>query len=445
MQTYATAKAVEKFTSLQNSPKSSIYIDTCFCQADNEHPAIGLEFLLAQKDAILRSGKRIIVIHYVAEELRRKQSQGHRWAHEALNTILRNTDIFEVRKKSDIEKELDSSVNKCFADEALRRIAIADASRGYQPALLTADYACALAVATNVYSSVIFILDRVTAGTPTVRRMPEFMERFKGLYAIEYLSGLFSRADIVLTSSALRRKEFTMFLKLLKRITVQGEKLPVYIHESSLRKTTHLPALFQELMPHLHLVPNSSYTDEFSWMQASFAPRSSGRDIVIIGSAYALASLKEKLDNAKNFHTNRRVDCIKYYQIAPLGTLKGIQSLNHSTSRPNTVSVENLLSAADEELPAGTAVPDIIEAAHKGNTRAMGVLSSMYEHGYAVRQSSTMAFLWKERRDAITARRKQHKQQAANPNPSLLSRFKYFVADVDCYIKRTLTQLVLIK
>ena len=86
-----------------------------------------------------------------------------------------------------------------------------------------------------------------------------------------------------------------------------------------------------------------------------------------------------------------------------------------------------------------------MKAAHKGNIRAMGVLSAMYEHGYAVRQSPTMALLWKERRDAIKALRKQFNPKKVQKNTSLLSRFKYFVEHLDCYLKRTLTQLVLIK
>lgn len=445
MHTYATPKAVEKFVALLNAPKSTIYIDTCFGKSDNEHHAIGLEFLLNQKDTILRCGKKIHVIHYVVNELKKKQKQGHSWAEDMLNTIFSNPEIFEVRQKSTIEKELDSTENCNFADEALRRIAIADASRGDCPVLLTADYACALAIGTNVYNSVIFILDWTTSTTPTVRRMTEFMDRYKGLYVMQSLANLFNTADVVLTGSALRSKELPMFLDMLKRTTVQGGKLPVYIHETALAKATNLPPLLQELMPYLHLVRKGSFTDDFSWIQANYTTRSTGRDVVLVGSCNALENLKTKLDSAKNFHMNRRSDNIRYYQIAPMGVLRGIQSLNRPIRKQNTVTVEDILSAADEALPEATTAPDIMKAAHKGNIRAMGVLSAMYEHGYAVRQSPTMALLWKERRDAIKALRKQFNPKKVQKNTSLLSRFKYFVENLDCYLKRTLTELVLIK
>lgn len=445
MHTHATPKAVEKFSSLLNSPKSNIYIDTCFGKADNEHHAIGLKFLLNQKGAILRSGKKIIVIHYVVEELKKKLAQGHQWAEDMLNTIFHYSEIFDVRKKSDIENELDSMESCGFADEALRRIAIADASQGNHPTLLTADYACALALATNVYTSVIFILDWTTASQPTVRRMSEFMERYKSLYAIEQLPNLFSNSDVVLTSSALRSKELSMFLDILKRTTVKGAKLPVYIYETALEKADTLPSLFLELVPYLHLVRKSSFSDDFSWIQANFTTRTSGRDIVIVGSNSALKILKEKLDVSQNFHTYRKVDSIRYYRISPLGALRGIQSLNRPTLKRNTASIEDILSASDEMLSAATTAPDIIKAAHKGNTNAMGVLSAMYEHGYAVRKSPIMALLWKERRDAIKGLRKRFNQNATLKKGSLISRFKYFIEDVDFYIKRTLTQLILIK
>lgn len=444
MQTYATPKAVEKFISLLNLPKSSIYIDTCFGKSDNKHHAIGLEFILNQKEAILCSGKKIIVIHYVAEELKKKKAQGHHWAEDTLNTIFCNPEIFEIRGKSDIEKELDSTEHRSFADEALRRIAIADVSQGYWPALLTADYACALAITTNVYTSITFILDWTT-GRPTVRDITDFMKRFKGLYAMECLSSLFSKSDIVLTSSALRSKELNLFLDLLKRTVVQGKKLPVYIHETALAKASNLPASFLKLAPHLHVIPKGSYTEDFFWIQATFTTRSTGRDIVIVGNNHSLEHLKERLDHVQHLHTNRRADRIKYYQIGTLGMLRGIKSLNSHTSEQSAFSIENIITAANENTSAGTTAPDIMKAAQEGNTRAMGVLSSMYEHGYAVRKSPTMAQLWKERRIAIIALRKRRKQQAAELSPSLFSRFKCFVADVDCYIKNSLTQLILIK
>ena len=436
--TYATPQAIASFKAQLNNPDSIFYIDTCFGAEHNQQAPAGLALLSAMAVELRQSKKKINIIHFVAEELNQKAAQKERWACKMIRFVSDNQDIFTVRRKSNIEEELTSLESRHFADEALRRLAIADASQGKTPVLLTSDYGCAIAVATNSPKAQVFVLDRSTGEHAIIRDIADFQKQYKCTYISQRLPEIFTHSDIVLTSSALRCPRLDMLLEMLQFCVVRGQKLPVYIHESSLAQARDLRKSFTELLPYFHLVKGGNYGDETAELKAVYQTRHAGRKVMLVGSKTALTRLHSELDKAVNYHISQKCDYISYYHIGNLGSMVRISRLQHSAKCVNFDNLQSQLSDDSEETESGRAAALILAAARQGDVDAMGMAAAMYMHGFYVRQSPTMARLWRGKYLVSKKIRSHNSTSKSNWFSNLLKHLQPSIDQFNHYVKRNI-------
>lgn len=423
----ASPQAIESFSALLQSPQTVLYADTCIGAKDNGTIALGLNFIASMKGDIRRSGKKINIIHYVHSELLKKKEQKQRWAIDTLSFIQRNKDIFNILEKSDIEKELDDMPGlKNFADEALRRTALADVTRNLQPAFLTGDYACGLGISSGVPESTVYVIDRNANAGYSVLLVNEFVQHRTSNYIADKLPAIFADTDMILTSSALRSKDFPHLLSMLRLSGADNQKLPVYIHETSISKAKQLPAEFSTILDRVHIVKDGDFLDEHARLLASYLVRKQHRNVMLVGSQAMLNQLREKAALSSTNHCHGHHDSVQYCTIGLLGMLHALKGSSSGQGRIY-IPASKIIQQAGNATAAdgmGHIVAEIMQEARRGNASAMKALSLMYSKGCGVTKSKLMAQLWKRR--SMTLRKEQTAKGMTN---SPINTFKNKLAE----------------
>lgn len=422
----ASPKAIESLSALLQSPQSVLYADTCVGAKNKEAVALGLSFISSIKEELLRHGKKIHILHYVHNEVLNKKARKERWAIDMLNFIRRNKKIFTILEKSAIENELDEIPGlKHFADEALRRTALSDVSHGRKPVFLTGDYACGLSINTCVPESEVFVIDRNAQAIHSVLCIEEFVKLRTSVYIADKLPAIFSQADIVLTSSALRSKEFPNLAAMLKLCASKNQKLPVYVHETSLTKAQKLPSELGEILHKIHVVKDGDFHDEESRLLASYLVRQQRRNIILVGSHSMLSLLREKAAKTNTSFCHGRHDAIQYCTIGLLGMLHALKTPSASGHAGTYILATKILQQTEnaaEENEMDQIVAKIMQAARRGNTSAMTTLSLMYKKGCGVTKSSLMAQLWAYRG------RSMKKQADSHSAPDFKNKLSHIIS-----------------
>ena len=432
----ASPKAIESLSALLQSPQAVLYADTCVGAKNKEAVALGLSFISSIKEELLRHGKKIHILHYVHNEVLNKKTRKERWAIDMLQFIRKNKEIFTIQEKSAIENELDEIPGlKHFADEALRRTALSDVSHGRKPVFLTGDYACGLSINTCVPESEVFVIDRNAQAIHSVLRIEEFVKHRTSVYIADKLPAIFSQADIVLTSSALRSKEFPNLAAMLKLCASKNQKLPVYVHETSLTKAQKLPSELGEILHKIHVVKDGDFHDEESRLLASYLVRQQRRNIILVGSHSMLSLLREKAAKTNTSFCHGRHDAIQYCTIGLLGMLHALKTPSASGHAGTYILATKILQQTEnvaEENEMDQIVAKIMQAARRGNPSAMTTLSLMYKKGCGVTKSSLMAQLWAYRG------RSMKKQAGSHSAPDFKNKLSHIISTL-----QSLTQFIL--
>ena len=432
----ASPKAIESLSALLQSPQAVLYADTCVGAKNKEAVALGLSFISSIKEELLSHGKKIHILHYVHNEVLNKKARKERWAIDMLQFIRKNKEIFTIQEKSAIENELDEIPGlKHFADEALRRTALSDVSHGRKPVFLTGDYACGLSINTCVPESEVFVIDRNAQAIHSVLCIEEFVKHRTSVYIADKLPAIFSQADIVLTSSALRSKEFPNLAAMLKLCASKNQKLPVYVHETSLTKAQKLPSELGEILHKIHVVKDGDFHDEESRLLASYLVRQQRRNIILVGSHSMLSLLREKAAKTNTSFCHGRHDAIQYCTIGLLGMLHALKTPSASGHAGTYILATKILQQTEnvaEENEMDQIVAKIMQAARRGNTSAMTTLSLMYKKGCGVTKSSLMAQLWAYRG------RSMKKQAGSHSAPDFKNKLSHIISTL-----QSLTQFIL--
>lgn len=428
----ASPKAIESLSALLQSPQAVLYADTCVGAKNKEAVALGLSFISSIKEELLRHGKKIHILHYVHNEVLNKKARKERWAIDMLNFIRRNKEIFAILEKSAIENELDEIPGlKHFADEALRRTALSDVSHGRKPVFLTGDYACGLSINTCVPESEVFVIDRNANATHSVLCMDEFVQHRTGIYIADKLPAIFSDADIVLTSTALRSKEFPNLMTMLKLCGAKNQKLPVYVHETSLTRAHMVHSELRAILHKIHVVKDGEFQDEDSRLLASYLVRQQRRNIIFVGSHSMLTNLREKAAKTNTSYCHGRHDTIQYCTIGLLGMLHALKSPNSRGHVGTYIPSARILEHSEhrkEENEMDHIVANLMQASRLGNTDAMKALSLMYSKGCGVTKSKLMARLWANRYRNINNIKKE--QTTSRYFPDFKNNLSHFLTTI---------------
>lgn len=421
MHTIASPQTLKEFAELIDKPNTVFYADTCISVRTGTTSG-GLSFIRNFRDNFVQAGKKINIIHYVQDELLRKKQENESWAINTLNFIKRNKKIFQILPISEAEEELNQMPRmKKFADEALRRIALAQEAAHQHPVILTGDFDCALGIQSSVPNASIYIIQRSLQNAPQVQPIREFVNLKKSSYTAEKLPDILSQADIVLTSSALGSKALTDFLDMLNQSAPNNTKFPVYVHEASINKARKLPIEFQEISHRLHIVKDDAfYNDEEARLLATYSVRKHNRRIILVGHYTNLSRLQARMSEIDTHYCLGKRDSCQFFTLGSLGMLRPLKDLNdRSRDKTNYIdSTELLQSSASGAQATDTIqlVAKIMEEAYKGNPLAMNDLSRLYDTGYGVTHSKLMAYLWRNK----SLRQKQATQQ---PRPHCFHNF----------------------
>lgn len=426
------------FRKILDTSNSVIYMDTCFASYQGSphcNLLVGLNFLSGMKEALLQSGKKIVLMHSVTQELEKCKSKREKWAKTALKYINKNGDLFQQLHKTLSESEMENQeFRKCFADEALRCQFLSDLSNKLRPVLLTADAGCARAISSIHEDVQVFFIDRCNFSAPTVLTWTAFQE----IQENDYINGMLPKQldtyDIILTASALRSKNLPYFVQMLNRAIPEGSRANVKVHALSLINNSEAYPALQQIKDKILFVNDGDFANEADRLCALYRTRNIGRKIMLVSDSENTASaLKNKFDTSAICHINGRTDKVHFARISALGRLVPAVYKNQEAPTPAPAA-----SSIPTQLNGANVVEALMHAAKNGDDKAMGVIANMYEQGLYLPQSNEQAENWRKR---MRAARTASSAAAAQPT-DMLHNFTQLIKNK---FNNLLESLILIK